>query len=678
MTSRSILQVFEDFQKARLTFSQTIADLALRPQNVQIMKNANVLDLLKPLINDIIPSVRQCASIALGRLVHNDSEIATELIETGLLPILLQNASSGNKYQKTAVLFVLRSICKHNERMAEIIVKSGGLQTFIFCLEDFELSVKESAAWGVGYIARHSKQMAQECVNQGVLPLLMLCLQEPELSVKQIATSAITDIAKHTEDLAMCVVDAGIAPYLVKNLHNSDEKLKKQSLAALSAIARHSIELAEVVVESEIFPTVLQHLSHPCPGVRQNAAAVVRDIAKQSQELTQLVVNSGGIAALLEIILQPATKEPESRNDARLPCVTALGFIAGHSAQLAMTVIGCRTVQSLTGILNGSTDDALLSAVAWTISQIGRHSPEHAKAIASTNIFQRLVELYESPKSSVDLKSKCHNALKLCLQNCLLVSALEPLLFNAPPEILKYVLGQYSKVSMRKSAVSSVSTKTYAPNNLEITGNKINLTEIKQEKRNKIFPRKNLVIESAEQEEPNIIIKRPCQIQENICPKKPPLYVYKNCLKTNTTEYKNTEILSKVLRQIKETSKVEDFEKILRNLCQSDNFLNSQKEYKRKNKTDEVLEYFQRQNIYDQFFGQHYEYLSEIRDNKSYPESILDKVEEYSPHMMTVLRETSQNNEEMQTEIIQAVVKDELSIESESATDIAAQPNEET
>lgn len=94
--------------------------------------------------------------------------------------------------------------------------------------------VKESAAWGIGYIARHSRKLGQECVNAGVLPLLMLSLQEPELSLKQIATSAIMDIAKHCEDLALGVVDAGIVPYLAKNLSISDEKLKRQCLAALS------------------------------------------------------------------------------------------------------------------------------------------------------------------------------------------------------------------------------------------------------------------------------------------------------------------------------------------------------------------------------------------------------------------------------------------------------------
>lgn len=43
MTSRSILQVFENYQKSRLAFAQTISDLATRPQNVELMKGAHVL-----------------------------------------------------------------------------------------------------------------------------------------------------------------------------------------------------------------------------------------------------------------------------------------------------------------------------------------------------------------------------------------------------------------------------------------------------------------------------------------------------------------------------------------------------------------------------------------------------------------------------------------------------------
>ncbi|XP_056639929.1 sperm-associated antigen 6-like [Diorhabda carinulata] len=440
MSNRNLVLIFEQYQRARLGFVQAVSDLAVRQQNIELLAKGGALELLKPLLSDPCIQIQQCASIALGRLVHHDVAIAEQVIDQGFIPIILTSIFNGNKYQKKAGLFVIRSICKNNVNCAYQVINAGGLQALIGCLEDFESSVKEAAAWGIGYIARHSKSLAQTCVESGAVPLLLLCLQEPEISLKQITTSALADIAKHGLELAQSVVDAGAIPYFVKNLSNTDEKLKKQILAALSSCAKHSLDIAEAVVEAEIFPTVLLHLAHPCPGVRRNAACLVRDIVKQSLELTQLVVNTGGIGALMEVLYQ------NDSGGAKMPTIVALGFISAHSEHLAMSVLGCKVIVILAEILETSTDDSLLAATTWTIGQIGKHSADHSQAVAAANIFPRLVALHESDKSSDDLKYKCKNTLKLCLQKCLLVDALEPLLYSAPSQILKYVLGQYSKL----------------------------------------------------------------------------------------------------------------------------------------------------------------------------------------------------------------------------------------
>ena len=64
------------------------------------------------------------------------------------------------------------------------------------CLEEFDPSVKEAAAWALGYIARHTKELAQCVVDAGAVPLLVLCFQEPELTLKRIsALRAIRELA---------------------------------------------------------------------------------------------------------------------------------------------------------------------------------------------------------------------------------------------------------------------------------------------------------------------------------------------------------------------------------------------------------------------------------------------------------------------------------------------------
>lgn len=47
------------------------------------------------------------------------------------------------------------------------------------CLEEFDPTVKESAAWALSYIAKHTPELAMAVVEVGAVPLLVLCVQEP-------------------------------------------------------------------------------------------------------------------------------------------------------------------------------------------------------------------------------------------------------------------------------------------------------------------------------------------------------------------------------------------------------------------------------------------------------------------------------------------------------------------
>ena len=82
------------------------------------------------------------------------------------------------------------------------------------CLEEFDPSVKEAAAWAIGYIAQHTPTLAQHVVDAQAVPLLVLCIQEPEITLKRISASSMGDICKHSPELAQAVVDAGAVAYL--------------------------------------------------------------------------------------------------------------------------------------------------------------------------------------------------------------------------------------------------------------------------------------------------------------------------------------------------------------------------------------------------------------------------------------------------------------------------------
>ncbi|XP_043214239.1 sperm-associated antigen 6-like [Amphibalanus amphitrite] len=439
MAARLIEQAFDQYNKSRLQFVQTVADLASRPQNMEHLHDNNVMSLLHPLLMDVVPAVQQTAALALGKLASFSQQLAQTLVTSNILPQLISQVPVQNRFYKKSACFVLRAVAKHSVELARTVIESGGLNALVVCLEEFDPNVKESAAWAIGYVARHSPELAQSVVDAGAVPLLVLCIKEPEIGVKRVAASALSDICKHSEELTHVVVENGAISNFAALISSPDTKLKRQILSALSNIAKHTLALAELVVEAEIFPDVFSGLQDADDLIRRNTAGLIKEIVKHTPELAQLIVNAGGMASIVDYL-------GRSEGHVALPGVMALGFTAAHSQQLAMSVIVSRGVVQLAICLNEEKDDHIRGAAVWALGQIGRHTPEHAKAIAMANLFPKLLECYTSADSSDDLQDKARRTLKSVLQMCVYMPALDPLLHEAPPNILKYVVGQYSKV----------------------------------------------------------------------------------------------------------------------------------------------------------------------------------------------------------------------------------------
>ena len=438
-STRAVLQVFESYQKARVSFVQTVAELATRPQNIEALQNAGVMSLLRPLLLDNVPSIQQSAALALGRLANYNEELAEAVVAGDILPQLVYSLGEQNRFYKKAAAFVIRAVAKHSPQLAQAVVDSRALEELVICLEEFDPGVKEAAAWALGYVARHNGELAQAVVDAGAVPQLVQCVQEPELTLKRISASALADICKHSPELAQSVVDVGAIAYLAPLIHNPDARLKRQVCSALAQIAKHSVDLAELVVEGEIFPKVLKCLRDVDALVQKNSATLIREIAKHTPMLAQLIVNAGGAAAMVDYV-------NETAGNARLPGVMTLGYISAFSEALAMAVIADKGVPPIAAALVAETEDHVKAACAWALGQIGRHTPDHAKALADANVFPKLLEVYMDPASSEDLRNKSKRALKCVLQKCVHLPALDPLLHVAPPNVLKYVVGQFAKV----------------------------------------------------------------------------------------------------------------------------------------------------------------------------------------------------------------------------------------
>jgi 3-methyladenine DNA glycosylase AlkD len=439
MSGVSVLQHFEVYQKARVSFVQAVAEAATRPQNIEVMQNAGVMQLLRPLLLDNVPSIQQSAALALGRLANYSEDLAEAVVGNEILPQLVYSLSEQNRFVKKAAAFVLRAVAKHSPDLAQAVVDSGALDALVPCLEEFDPTVKEAAAWAIGYIAQHNSELAQAVVDAGTVALLVLCIQEPEITLKRISASAMSDICKHSPELAQAVVDAGAVAYLAPLIVHPDAKLKRQVCCCLAQIAKHSVDLAEVVVEAEIFPNILNCLKDNDAFVRKNAATCIREVAKHTPELAKLIVNSGGAAALVDYV-------SEAQGNAKLPGIMAVGYIAAFSETLALAIIVSKGVAPLKEALVVEPEDHIKAASAWSLGQIGRHTSDHARALAEGDVLRHLLACMVHQDSSEDLKTKSKRALKAILAKCTHLQALQPLLREAPVKVQKYVLKQFASI----------------------------------------------------------------------------------------------------------------------------------------------------------------------------------------------------------------------------------------
>ncbi len=116
-------------------------------------------------------------------------------------------------------------------------------------------------------------------------------------------------------------------------------------------------------------------------------------------------MHSGGAATTVDYI-------SESKGNARLPGIMTLGYIAAFDDSLALAVIVSKGIAPLKDALINEPEDHIKAAAAWSLGQIGRHSPEHAKYLAEADVPARLLAVFMLPESSKDLKDKSKKALK--------------------------------------------------------------------------------------------------------------------------------------------------------------------------------------------------------------------------------------------------------------------------
>lgn len=434
--SKAILSLFEEYQKARLKFVQSITELSSRPQNMLPLTSSGALSLLKPLLTDPVQIIQQSAALAIGKLANYSLEIAESIMQNEIISSISYSISSQNRFYKKAACYVIKAVASHNAQLANYVVSCGVLEPLIKTLEEFDPSVKESAAWALGYIARHNAELATQVADAGAVSSLVICLQESEVSLKIVAAQTLSNIAMHNEKLASLVSQEGLRFYAIY-ISYSDMSLKRNICLLLGNIAKHSNELAVQLVHSfSDLKILISCLLMPDKLLKKNAAFCICEIVNKNEENALKLIEEGVLGALA-IYIDKVTDE------SRLYGIIALGYIGGHAEMLSEAILNINIAEKFKLIMDTETSDYVLAAVCFALGQLGKHAPKHANNIAKVGILISILKAYLREDASEDLKLKAKRALKKIITNLTILRYLEPLLPITDKRIMKYIMKEF-------------------------------------------------------------------------------------------------------------------------------------------------------------------------------------------------------------------------------------------
>lgn len=435
--SKAVIQPFEEYQKARVMFVQTVAELANRPQNVDSLKKLGVIKLLGPLLSDPVTSIKQSAALAIGRLAKHDDELAKSVVNEDrgkILSQLLESLESNNKFYKKAACFVISSVARHSEDLAVKVVQGGAIRFLVSCLEEYDPSVKESAAWALGYIARHSKELATEIVNAKAIDFLILCLQEPEINIKRVAIQTLSNIARHSETLSKSVADKDNLNIILYYLVLKDTALKRQILLCLGNLAHHSSDVAYSIING----INIQHLEECITGkdvtCQKNALVLLDEIAKKRSELASITSTK----MKLEVFIRFIEDHP---GEPRLFGIPIISTLASYEKVQAESIIKLDGHKALALTIYTEKNEKILSLACLALSNLSKHNADLTNQIATDlfitgkdkhervyNVPYKLLELCVDINSSPELKGTSYQALENIIKFCSFIPALVPLL----------------------------------------------------------------------------------------------------------------------------------------------------------------------------------------------------------------------------------------------------------
>ncbi|ANQ08274.1 Uncharacterized protein PCOAH_00026450 [Plasmodium coatneyi] len=439
--SKIIQQIFEDYNRSRTQFTQSIYDMCLKAHNMEVIISTDIIILIRPLILDKVPIVQQNATQILAKMASHSEEVALTILQNDVLPHLVYCLKHENKNYRKNCANTLKCLASHNAKLANLVAEEENcIDNLIDCLDEYDVRLKEACINALCAIVKNDVDLSNQLMAKGIIPLVILSVQEKDTNLVRSSLNILTELSKHTNEIAKEVVDNNALPHLIKFLDHTDVQIKRHACNCLAQIAKHKEDLTELIIENDVFPKIIYLLNDSDDVVKKNCANCLKEMSKHNEDICKIISRAGSLPFLCECI------EQSSRGSVQLPAILCIGFIASFSESLSLNIILSNAIPILKKCLIEETEDYIKAACVWTLGNIGKHSSSHAKKLCDENLLIIFVNLYNANDSSDDLKKKVKLSFKSVIQKVIDLESLEPVFLKATAKLAKYCICQFAKI----------------------------------------------------------------------------------------------------------------------------------------------------------------------------------------------------------------------------------------
>uniref|UniRef100_A0A914Y5A2 Uncharacterized protein n=1 Tax=Panagrolaimus superbus TaxID=310955 RepID=A0A914Y5A2_9BILA len=158
-----------------------------------------------------------------------------EIIENGIVPILIEDLKVSNEILRFEILWILTNIASGTFEQTKVIIDSGAVPLFLHFLHSTDHNIADQAAWLFGNIIADKTQFYNYCIEFGFIEeILKFDFEKLRIKNLQTITWIMANLCRNKELCPEKNIGKLFSPILELLVYNSDTGILDQTLLTIT------------------------------------------------------------------------------------------------------------------------------------------------------------------------------------------------------------------------------------------------------------------------------------------------------------------------------------------------------------------------------------------------------------------------------------------------------------